>query len=367
MMCHFVMTTTFSETQEGICPTVVPCFCQRDQSVSCSYQSLKELPDFLEFTEVWKELDLSENFLLVLHDNGFNGVKVKSLRLERNMLRLIEQGSFNGLSMLESLDLSHNSLTSIPSRIFKDVPMLHTLRFKYNALHTIGEESLAGLSGLHELDCIGNLFHSVPTSSSLCKAPKLKKLLLRHNKIQKLKPYTFYGLSLDYLDIGANEAPMIIEADAFCGLDPQVLSSEPGVIDYTGLSTLRLDLNGLTTLSSCLTQRMWTLSSLDISGNPLHCDCSLLLLKMNGAKTAAKTTYPGAQCAGPDQYAGQYLKDIIPHTNHCSTQGHNNTKSCQTSMCKSNKPQNIGCTNRANILYWSRVWSIFVTVVCACL
>ena len=146
-----------------------------------------------------------------------------------------------------------------------------------------------------------------------------------------------------------------------------MLSSEPGVIDYTGLSTLRLDLNGLTTLSSCLTQRMWTLSSLDISGNPLHCDCSLLLLKMNGAKTAAKTTYPGAQCAGPHQYAGQYLKDIIPHTNHCSTQGHNYTKSCQTSMCKSNKPQNIGCTNRANILYLSRLWSIFVTVVCACL
>ena len=250
IVCHLVMTTTFSETQEGICPTVVPCFCQGDKAVSCSYQSLKELPDFLEFTEVLKELDLSENFLLVLHDNGFNGVKVKSLRLERNMIRLIEQGSFNGLSMLESLDLSHNSLTSIPSRIFKDMPVLHILRLKYNAFRTIGEESLTGLSGLHELDFTGNLFHSVPTSS-LCKAPKLKKLLLRHNKIHKLKPYTFNGLSLDYLDIGANEAPLIIEPDAFCGLDPQVLSSEPGVIDYTGLSTLRLDLNGLTTLSSC--------------------------------------------------------------------------------------------------------------------
>ena len=321
---------------------------------------------FLGVHRSLEELDLSENFLLVLHDNGFNGVKVKSLRLERNMIRLIEKGSFNGLSMLESLDLSHNSLSSIPSRIFKDMPMLHIQCFKYNALRAIGEESLAGLSGLHELDFTGNLFHSVPTSS-LCKAPKLKKLLLRHNKIQKLKPYTFNGLSLDYLDIGANEAPLIIEPGAFCGLDPQVLSSEPGVIEYTGLSTLRLDLNGLTTLSSCLTQRMWTLSSLDISGNPLHCDCSLLLLKMNGAKMAAKTTYPGAQCAGPDQYAGQYLKDIIPHTNHCSTQGHNDTKTCQTSMCKSYKPQNIGCTNRANILYLSRLWSIFVTVVCACL
>ena len=356
------MTTTFSETQEGICPTVVPCFCQGDTSVSCSYQSLKELPDFLEFTEVLNELDLSENFLLVLHDNGFNGVKVKSLRLERNMIRHIEQGSFNGLSMLESLDLSHNALSSIPPKIFEQMIMLHTLRFKYNALIAIREDSLAGLSVLHELDFTGNLFHSVPTSS-LCKVPKLKKLLLRHNKIQKLKPYAFYGLSLDYLDIGANNAPMIIEPDAFCGLDPQVLSSEPGVIDYTGLSTLRLDLNGLTTLSSCLTQRMWTLSSLDISGNPLHCDCSLLLLKTNGAKT----TYPGAQCAGPDQYAGQYIKDIIPHTNHCSTQGHNDTKSCQTSMCKSDKPQNIGCTSRASILYFSSIWSLFASVVHACL
>ena len=359
-ICHITMTTTFPKTKEGICPTVAPCVCQDDMSLSCAYQSLEELPDFLEFTEIWNELDLSENLLLVLHSHGFKGVKVKSLRLERNMIHHMEEASFNGLSMLESLYLSHNRLATIHPRIFEPLSRLRTLRLQYNGLSVLGELSVSGLSGLYELDLTGNSFRSVP-AASLCKITNLKKLILRHNLIHELPPYVLYGLSLDYLDIGANKAPMIIHRDAFCGLDPQGHSSEPGVIDWTGLSTLRLDLNGLTTISSCLTQRIWTLSSLDISGNPLQCDCSLLLLKDNGVKT----DYTGAQCDSPAQYAGKYLEDIRPDSYHCSTHGLDAAKLCQTSTCRSNKSQHRNCdsSGNASMLCLSSLLSIYVTFV----
>jgi Leucine-rich repeat (LRR) protein len=356
------MTATFSDDQDGICPTVVPCFCREDHSVSCSYQRLKELPDFLEFTNVWKELDLSENLILVLHRYEFVRVKVRSLILDSNMIRHIENGSFIGLSMLERLDLSHNELKYIPALIFEPLFKLRTLRIQYNDFNTLGELSMVGISQLYELDLTGNSFHTIPRAS-LCKISNLKKLILRHNHIQKLAPYAFVDLSLDYLDLGANKAPMVIDRDAFCGLDPQVVSSEPGVIDWTGLDTLRLDHNGLITLPPCLIQRMWTLSSLDISGNPIHCDCSLLLPKENGVKT----DYPGAQCASPVEYAGRYTNDISLHNYHCLTQTYNDTQSCMTSMCISQKPDikctSVGSKNKTNYCYYSSMLCIFAFVI----
>ena len=275
IVSQVTVTITFSDTQDGICPTLIPCFCQEDHSISCVYQRLMELPDFLEFNQVWKELDLSQNFLLVLHSHGFVHVKVTRLRLERNMIRHIEKGSFIGLSMLESLDLSHNALRYIPAGIFQPLAKLHTLTIQFNDLGSLEERSMVGLSQLYELDLTGNSFSKIPRES-LCNLSNMKKLTLRHNHLRKLGPYAFYGLSLDYLDIGANKAPMVIDSDAFCGLDPQVISSEPGVIDWTGLETLRLDHNGLTTLPPCLIQRMWTLSSLDISNQITHYTVTVL-------------------------------------------------------------------------------------------
>ena len=102
--------------------------------------------------------------------------------------------------------------------------------------------------------------------------------------------------------------------EAFCSLEPQMVRTEPDVTEWLGLTTLLLDHNGLTNLDPCITERIWTVSHFHISGNPLSCDCSLLTLR----DFAIEAYFPGAQCAEPDNLAGQYLRDITMSSYQCS-------------------------------------------------
>lgn len=160
----------------------------------------------------------------------------------------------------------------------------------------------------------GNLLTSVP-SEALRHLRRLRQLNLRHNRLRLVHPFAFYGLQLRQLDLGDNIAPLSVHRDAFCGLEPQLAASdrhpnrpgettpEVGIASdlASGLSELRLDHNGLTTLSACLTTDLWTLKTVHIAGNPLHCDCRLLQL------ASSKTSFPGAQCAQPITRAGLFL------------------------------------------------------------
>lgn len=148
----------------------------------------------------------------------------------------------------------------------------------------------------------------------------LRQLNLRHNRLRVVHPFAFYGLRLRQLDLGENVAPLSIHREAFCGLEPHSTVRDrrpnrppPGesTADYSqadwtsGLSELRLDHNGLTTLSACLTTVTWSLKTVQVAGNPLHCDCRLLQL------AASRTSFPGAQCAQPLTRAGLFLDRCV--------------------------------------------------------
>ena len=169
----------------------------------------------------------------------------------------------------------------------------------------------------------GNLLTSVPTQS-LRHLRRMRRLSLRHNRLRLLHPFAFHGLHLLQLDLGDNVAPLSIHRDAFCGLDPSPAvaadrrpnraqpGAEAGEADEedrtssSGLSELRLDHNGLTTLSACLTTVVWTLRTVRAAGNPLRCDCGLLQL------AGSRTAFPGAQCAQPIARAGLFLDRCVP-------------------------------------------------------
>jgi len=167
----------------------------------------------------------------------------------------------------------------------------------------------------------GNLLTSVP-SEALRHLRRLRQLNLRHNRLRLVHPFAFYGLRLRQLDLGNNVAPLSVHLDAFCGLQPTAedrrpnrprpgeITAEDGETDdwTSGLSELWLDHNGLTTLSACLTTVVWTLRTVHIGGNPLHCDCRLLQL------ASSKTSFPGAQCAQPITRAGLFLDRCVAAT-----------------------------------------------------
>lgn len=252
--------------------------------------------------------------------------------MDRNVINTIDDAAFHGIGHeAETIDLSHNRLTDIRlNSVFYLMPNLHTLRLRYNHLQHItvtndnpGNRLL--LPALVELDMTGNDLDQVPTGM-LTFLPALRRLILRDNRIRHIGQSAFAGARrLESIDLGANRGGftasgnrriMTIDQHAFCGLEPRAFSRQPDVTEWTGLQSLILDHNGLTVFDACSLVGIWTLSELQLTGNPLYCDCRLLtglhrLTKSVGGFRLNPSTSGAAQCASPDALAGRTLLEAV--------------------------------------------------------
>ena len=250
------------------CPVTFPCRCIGIGLLDCSRERLRTVPQFVRFEENWQILDLSDNLINYLAPSQFAKVKISTLDLSRNMLRTLDKHSFRDAPQLHTLDLSYNAIEFLPDHIFSSLRTLRTLRLQYNKIPYVKPNVLIKLHKLYALDFSGNSFSKIPTKS-LSHLRSLKRLSFRNNRITEIEEYGFIGLSLEYLDLGGNKAPVLplhIHKWAFCGLDPRLIISEPTVKEWSGLTTLLLDHNGLGSIEPCLTSSIWTLKRVDLSG-----------------------------------------------------------------------------------------------------
>jgi len=221
--------------------------------------------------------------------------------------------------------MSHNRLVKIRLAIvFRYLTRLRVLRMRYNSLVNIGSSTTSdnALPAVLELDLTGNELDHVP-SKELASLPALRRLILRDNRIRYIGASAFaYSAFLELVDIGANRfsrsgdgGPLTIDSQAFCGLEPRALSRSPGVTDWTGLQQVRLDHNGLTRPELCSLMGVWTLVDVDLSGNPLRCDCRLLstLRRLTDTAVGLRVDHV-TQCASPSRFAGQNLSEALWHS-----------------------------------------------------
>jgi len=244
-------------------------------------------------------------------------------RMDHNDVRLVDDDAFRGVGPeIEIVDMSHNRLVQFKlAVVFRYLTRLRVLRMRYNSLVDIDSPITSDntLPTVLELDLTGNEFDHVP-SESLASLPALRRLILRDNRIYHIGASAFASSAfLELVDIGANRfsrsgagGPLTIDSQAFCGLEPRALSRSPGMTDWTGLQQVRLDHNGLTHPELCSLMGVWTLVDIDLSGNPLRCDCLLLAALRRLTDTAVGLRVDHAtQCASPDRLAGQTVAEAL--------------------------------------------------------
>ena len=237
-----------------ICPTTIPCHCVRNEIVYCAFARLTKVPYFTRFAHTWHEIDLSENLIGELQSGAFRGINVVRLNLRRNAIATLHENAFDGVVRMRALDLSHNVLTALPAGAFAGLAQTRRIKLRYNQLTRISVEAFDGVPLLEELDLTGNDLTEVPSSVFL-NLPELEMLALQNNKLRTIHAHAFNGLSnLRTLDLGNAGDRLQIHEDAFCGLEPVISHTEPGVIDWSGLDTLLLDHNGLRSVDGCLAQ-----------------------------------------------------------------------------------------------------------------
>ena len=96
--------------------------------------------------------------------SGMSGLQ--TLNLNGNLLAYLPRDAFDGLSGLRTLNLNHNRLTYLPEGIFDGLRGLVTLNLNDNRLDTLPSHAFAGLSGFAARNSRGNQSASMPLASA---------------------------------------------------------------------------------------------------------------------------------------------------------------------------------------------------------
>ena len=242
-----------------------------------------------------EELDLSYNTLASLPTNLFQNMqRLVRLSVQNNAFRSLDSTLFSGLGQsMREVNCMENQITDIADGTFTGLTGLQTLRLDRNPLEAVYslntfqglEDSLAYLS---LMDTNFNHDHW----SALWALHSLETLDLEENKIRRVPDNTFqHYTSLKTLDLKNNEIESLSQR-SLRGL-------------HTSLKQILLEDNLIQTLSECVFYE-FDLDELQLRNNPLHCDCQSLWLQ----PWAKQQLYNHWKCATPAQHANVNLKDI---------------------------------------------------------
>ncbi|XP_052749691.1 uncharacterized protein LOC113521010 [Galleria mellonella] len=103
------------------------------------------------------ELDLSKNRIQYLHPDTFKGTeKLRLINLSNNFIDKLEDGIFRNLKFLQKVEVSNNRIVRIGTKAFVNLPQLKILRFDGNKLSHMKPETLMALRNLSGLDLHNN-------------------------------------------------------------------------------------------------------------------------------------------------------------------------------------------------------------------
>lgn len=268
------------------------------------------------------ELDLSKNKLKILGENSFNALpSLWTLNLSGNKLGSVPSGGLNNLSSLLELDLSDNQISQVPGRAFSGVAKLSHLVLDKNNISFIDTGAFSGLCELSQLSLKDNRLFQVP-SMALSGLPDLHELDLSGNLFETLPQDCFAGLSsLSSLTVSRCPRLSSVSSEAFLStgdLETLVMSHNPHLSSlspaaFASLLSLRhVDLTACGLLYLTPTQvPVHQLLTLRVSGNPLHCNCSLLwLARLTSDANSSSITIDQPTCASPPTLYGVSLREL---------------------------------------------------------
>ncbi|XP_053708147.1 chondroadherin-like protein [Synchiropus splendidus] len=328
------------------CPSVCSCD-SKTLSVSCVGRNLKQVPPTID--EITVKLDLRNNALEQLPRGAFlhtpylthlnlqrcNIMSVKegafralgrlvSLNLAFNKIHILFQESFDGLSALKELNLEHNRLEEIQPGAFMQLGSLNLLVLTHNQLVYIPNMAFQGLHNIKWLHLSHNSINNL-AAEAFASLFALARLSLDHNELQffpvqamnRLREVTRLELSHNPM-IYLGEESIIMPKLTHLHLDHMSLQdlSQQAFSGAPLLSVLDLSYNQLRHLEPLSGPK--ELSSLDLTGNPVYCNCYLRPLR-NWARTRGVKLQ--GVCSGPPHLADEPLGMVAAVDLRCRSRG----------------------------------------------
>lgn len=268
-----------------------------------------------------EELNLGQNRITKIASGAFDGMpNLKILYLDDNILTRVPSASFVPLSKLAELYLGINSLVYISDNSFELLPELTKLDLHGSLLTNLTEGSFRGIEQLKILNLADNRFSRIPTEA-LSNLSRVEELSIGQGEFEVIPAYSFIGLKhLKRIDLTGSTKLKVIKDGAFTknvNLRTVTITSnrQLGVIEgnaFVGLAFLRhvnLRGNSLTTVFESWFS--WNeLDLLDISDNPINCDCEVVRVVQNIFPSNKAFLLNNTMCASPDALRGLPLSDV---------------------------------------------------------
>ncbi|XP_075992750.1 uncharacterized protein LOC142987691 isoform X1 [Anticarsia gemmatalis] len=265
-----------------------------------------------------EELNLGRNGISRIEPRAFAGLSaLRILYLDDNQLSSVPTTSFSLLGSLAELHVGLNVFSFLPDDVFAGLNRLTVLDLNGAGLSNISEYAFRGLPGLRSLNLFGNRLFTVPTHQ-LSGLTRLEELYIGQNDFLTLESHSFKGLkNLKYLDITGATQLERVEKGAFednINLEQIVLAKNKRlsiIEDCTllGLPKLKhvsLRDNNIVTLSESIFIGK-ELKQLDLTDNPIFCDCQLLWLHelLND-----KSNFTQIHCVSPEHLKDKPLRNL---------------------------------------------------------
>ncbi|KAL8594896.1 hypothetical protein ACOMHN_038459 [Nucella lapillus] len=312
--------------------------------------SVRQLPERFFHSQQFRVGASSNNARLAnLQEVEMSGIRSLPAMLFNKLvtletLQLKEIGSFPqigflaGAINLRTLLVTGSTLTSLPEGWFSQLYSLETLTFSGLQLERLHENAFRGLISLNYLDLSDNNLKQITAKMLMPLNKTLETLILRGNFLTEINKDVLGKLgSLRQLDVGENRLTNVYTNSfqgmtylSFLYLNNNRLTSLPKDLfrDLTQLQTLSLSDNYLVEFPEAILQLERCLVSLDLAsneltevpafqlcrfvyletinilGNKLHCDCSLLAFHQ------CKQTAVEGQCKSPQRYENMDINNI---------------------------------------------------------
>ncbi|XP_053688910.1 protein artichoke-like [Sabethes cyaneus] len=280
----------------------------------------------MTFTPLTKleELNLGQNRITTvgLSIIGFFGLAdLKILYLDDNRLEVVpSEETFRPVDKLAELYIGTNSLNEIKNGAFAVLPELTLLDLRSALLSNVSVETFAGIENIKSLNLADNRFQRIP-SKALGILRRLEDLSIGQNYFETVPANSFRGLSnLKRFELRGSLYLKKIERAAFqtnTNLESIAIDSNKALTEleeetFSGLLYLKhlsLRNNGFERLDENMFS--WnSLRTLDISDNPINCDCYYSKL-LHRLQTASRISYNATGCPHhlPDQWECEYILD----------------------------------------------------------
>jgi Leucine-rich repeat (LRR) protein len=177
-------------------------------TLDLSYNELTYLyPESFIYHPQLREVDFAHNKFSFFPTQFIRGLKyLKSLKLNNNLIKTIDDGDFANLPMLTELDLCHNELVTVSETAFQNSTQLQMINLSHNQIAMLKTDTFLGVIRLL-LDLSHNNLTDMPRGIfERPKVMKLEKLDLSHNKFSRIPVHVLQSqyFYLDTLKISNN-------------------------------------------------------------------------------------------------------------------------------------------------------------------